>query len=218
MPLVAELRERQASLWERVVGHPFTNELGDGTLPLEKFQRYFLQDYVFFRAFVTLISLGIAKAPSYAAARPLAGFLHEILQGEEGLFRGAFQEWGWQPSDYEEAEPTPAARALGDLMVRTSYEGTFAEVLTVLVVTELTYLEWATRQAGKKPGAQVYEDWIVIHSAPDFRTFVEGLVGELDSLSLSETERARVERLFEVTLRYELAFFEMGYRGEAWPA
>ena len=94
------LRERNRELWERVVEHDFPRELGDDSLPLQKFQRYFVQDYAFFKDFVVLISLGIAKAPNMDAARPLAGFLHEILQGEEVLFTKTFESWGWPPERY----------------------------------------------------------------------------------------------------------------------
>ena len=144
------LREQHRDLWERVVEHDFARELGDDSLPLEKFQRYFVQDYAFFQDFVVLIALGIAKAPNMDAARPLAGFLHEILQGEEVLFTKTFESWGWPPEHYRGAAPGPTALALGNLMGRTAYEGGFAEILTVLAVTEGTYLDWPARNRGAR--------------------------------------------------------------------
>ena len=217
MSRVQTLQAKHKGLWEQVVGHPFTVELGGGSLPLEKFQRYFLQDYVFLRAFTTLIALAIAKAPSYASARPLAAFLSEVMQGEEALFRRAFDTWGWRPEQYERPKATPTAKAMGEFMVRVAYEGSYAELLTVLAVTELTYLEWAARQSetSKLPANDIYGAWIDIHANADFKSFTEGLARELDSLALISTEEERVAELFEATLRYELAFFDMGYRDEA---
>ena len=207
------LRERHRELWERVVEHDFPRELGDDSLPLEKFQRYFLQDYAFFQDFVVLIALGIAKAPNMDAARPLAGFLHEILQGEEVLFTKTFESWGWPPERYRGAAPGPTALALGNLMGRTAYEGGFAEILTVLAVTEGTYLDWPARNAarGAAPKTPIYRDWTAVHTSPEFEKFVRGLFAVLDELTLTAEQETRVARLFEVTLRYELDFFDMGY-------
>ena len=200
--------------------HPFLQELGADTLPLEKFQRYFLQDYVFLRDFTGLLALGVAKAPDLEAARRLAQFLAEVLQGEEQLFRGSFREWALRPEQYARPEPTPVAAAFGNLMTRVAYEGSFAEILTLLVVSEWAYLDWATRlaQAGRLPETPVYRAWIDIHSNDGFRDFVQWLRQSLDGIPLAGEQRQRVEELFHTTLRYEVAFWEMGYRGEEWPA
>ena len=208
-----QLRERNRELWEHVVEHGFPRELGDDTLPLEKFQRYFVQDYAFFQDFVVLIALGIAKAPSMDAARPLAAFLHEILQGEEVLFTKTFESWGWPPPRYRGAAREPTTLAMGNLMGRTAYEGGFAEILTVLAVTEGTYLDWPVRNAarGAVPKTPIYRDWTEVHASPEFETFVRGLFSTLDALTLTAEQEERVARLFEVTLRYELDFFDMGY-------
>ena len=100
MSLYRELRSRNQALWEQVVTHPFVEEMGADTLPLEKFQRYFLQDYLFLRDFTRLLALGVAKAPDFSTSRRLARFLAGILDGEEGLFRRSFREWGLTETQY----------------------------------------------------------------------------------------------------------------------
>ena len=220
MTLNQELRKHHHDLWERMATHPFVQEMAADTLPLDKFQRYFLQDYLFLRNFTTLLALGVAKAPRVDAARRLAKFLAAILQGEEELFRGSFRDWGLAAEDYSRAEITPTATAFGDLMTRVAYEGSFPEILTVLVVTEWAYLDWATRliEAESLPSTPVYRAWTEIHSNDDFRDFVHWLILSLDECQPTDEQRQRIEELFHTTLRYELAFWEMGYRGEEWPA
>jgi thiaminase/transcriptional activator TenA len=212
MSLYNELRSRNQAVWEQVVTHSFVEELGADTLPMEKFQRYFLQDYLFVRDFTRLLALGVAKAPDFSAARRLAGFLAGVLDGEESLFRRSFQEWGLTEAQYTSTSPAVTTRAMGNLMARVAYEGSFTEILTVLVVTEGTYLEWASRlvEAGREPRTGVYREWVEIHSNADFRRFVEWLFERLDATT--EAERGRVEELFEVTLGYELAFFDLSYQ------
>ena len=215
MSLSQELREGRGELWEQMVTHPFVQELGADTLPLEKFQRYFLQDYAFVRDLVKLVSLITAKAPDLETARRLTGFLNDVLAGEEGLFRDTFREWGLSPDQYLNAEPAPVTRAFGDFVIRIAYEGGFPEALTTLVTTEWTYLDWATRlvQAGKLPETSVYKAWIDIHSNADFTSFVTWLRERLDALPLEEGRRRAIGNVFSQTLQYEYQFWEMAHGG-----
>ena len=79
MTITQELRHTYRDLWQRMVTHPFVVEMGDGTLPVEKFRAYFLQDYIFVRDLVTLTAMGLAKAPNLRVAGQLEPFLSGIL-------------------------------------------------------------------------------------------------------------------------------------------
>jgi thiaminase/transcriptional activator TenA len=202
-----------------MVTHPFVIELGDGTLPREKFRAYFLQDYVFVRDLVTMTAMGIAKAPSVLAASQLGQFLSGIVNPENDLFVRAFTALGVSEAEYLEVSASPVTQAFGDFLVRTGLEGSFADIVTILSVTEGTYLDWATRllNAGKRPANPIYQEWIDIHGPQVLGAFVEWLGQCLDSAEPGR-QRARLDRLFLTTLRYEYLFWEAAYHGAArWP-
>ena len=46
MTFTEALRHTHHDLWQRMITHPFVLELGEGTLPVDTFRAYFLQDYV----------------------------------------------------------------------------------------------------------------------------------------------------------------------------
>lgn len=219
MTLSLQLREQYAILWDRMVTHEFVEAFAQDNLSQEQIRCYFLQDYVFLRDFVTLLSLGIAKAPDFDVARRLSTFLAEILQGEEALFRKSFRDWGLRPDQYSPPDASEAAMAFGNLMTSVAYQGTFADILTVLLVTEWTYLDWATRLVREKrvPRNQPSRDWVALHSSEDFRLFVEWIRERFDLLSLGHEARSQVERLFQATLQYELQFWETSWSGNARP-
>ena len=56
------LRDRASGIWEMEHQHPFVVELGDGTLPLQKFQWYMRQDYLFLIDFSRVIAMAVVKA------------------------------------------------------------------------------------------------------------------------------------------------------------
>ena len=158
MSLIQELRHTYQTLWHRMVTHPFVVEMGDGTLPEEKFRAYFLQDYVFVRDLVAMTAMGMAKAPTMLAAGMLNQFLTGILNPENDLFVRAFTALGASESEYTAASASPITQAFGDFLVRTGLEGSFADIVTVLYVTEGTYLDWGTQllEAGKRPSHPIY--------------------------------------------------------------
>lgn len=215
MSLTDDLRAEHHDLWEAMVTHPFVMELGEGTLPIAKFQRYFLQDYAFLKDLVSLTGLLIAKAPDFEAARRLTTFLSDVLGDEDTLFLSSFRRWSIPAERYKPSVASANTKAFGSYLVRLGYEGSWPEALTALVTTEWTYLDWATRlvKAGEKPSEPAYRQWIEIHANPEFTEFVTWLRGRLDSDGRTAL-RSRIVQVFCDCLSYEHAFWEMAYLGE----
>ena len=218
MTLSDDLRKSNGDLWERTVTHLFVQELGDGTLPLDKFRRYFLQDYLFLKTLAKVVGLAVTKAPSLEAAQPLSPFLSTILNAENALFFRAFQELGVPPQEYQNAQVLPTGLAMANFMLATAYDGTFDDIVTALLVTEWTCHDWATRlaRAGKRPPQRMYQEWIDIHCAQELGDFVAALKRHVDR-GITTQARPRIREVFRTALRYEYLFWEMSYHGEAWP-
>ena len=218
MSLTQELRHKYRDLWRRVVSHPFVMELGDGELPVEKFRAYFLQDYVFVRDLVSITALGISKAPDFEAASRLNRFLVGVLDPENDLFVRGFKELGASEEEYRSVNASPTTQAFGDFLMRVGVEGDFEDIVTILYVTEGTYLDWATRlaEAGKRPQNPVYREWIDIHLPNVLGELVAWMGGCLDGADIG-ARRARIERRFVTALRYEHMFWDAAYNGERWP-
>jgi thiaminase (transcriptional activator TenA) len=219
MALTQELRQQHHDLWHRMVTHPFVIELGEGTLAMEKFRAYFLQDYVFVRDLVTMTALGLAKAPTFLAANTLNQFLSGVLNPENDLFVRAFTALGVSAQESMAASASPITQAFGDFLVRTALEGSFEDIVTVLYVTEGTYLDWGTRllEAGKHPSQPLYQEWITIHGPQVLGAFVAWLGQHLDSAVLA-SQHPRLKRIFHTALRYEYLFWEEAYYGGThWP-
>ncbi len=219
MGLSDELRAGVGPIWEKVVTHVFVSEMADGSLDRDTFDIYFDQDYLFLRDWAILLSLATAKAPDFDAARELVGFLHLGLGGEEGLFQEAFRERGLSREEVKRLQYRPATQNYSGYLRTQAYEGTFTEVIATLLAMEWPYLDWAQRaeQAGKNPGNRYYQTWIDIHTSPGMSGFVSWLRGVLDGCAPTPEQREKLQGIFLNVLRYEHQFFDMAYRGEAWP-
>ena len=79
---------------------------------------------------------------------------------------------------------------------------------------ELNALELAR---GEPPEDQRYADWITQYSDPEFVAAAEWLKSEMERLAAGKSAigRERLKDLFITSCRYELAFWEMCWRGES---
>ena len=218
MGLSDELRDSVSRVWEQVATHPLVLELGEGTLSHDAFTTYFDQDYLFLKDWKILLSLATAKSPDFDAARQIVGFLHLGLGGEEGLFQQAFRERGLSRQDVTDLEYLPTTLNYSGYLRRRAYEGSFIEVVATLLAVEWPYLDWAQRlaAAGKHPDNWYYQTWIDIHTSEGMSGFVSWMRRTVDASELSAAQRGELRAIFRDVLRYELFFFDMAYRGEAW--
>ena len=217
MALSEELKRNVVPLWEKTVTHPFVMELGDGTLPEGKFRIYFEQDHLFMRDWIALMCGGVARAPDFASARPLAAFIDGALRGEEGLFQQFFTDVGLAQEDVQDLKHLPTNFAYSGFLRRMASDGSFVEIIATLLGIEWPYLDWARRlvAAGKRPENRYYQVWIDIHAGKELEEFVTWMRSVLDNAAVDDV--TRLHEIFLNTLRYEYLFWEMAYKGERWP-
>lgn len=198
--------------------HPFVLELGDGSLPVDRFKRYFVQDYLFVDDLSRAVGLAVAKAPDLDSARRFHEFLGVVLGAEDALFLRGFEALGVPEEEFRSAMKLPATRAFADFLVRLGYEGTYREICTALYVTEGVYLDWAERlrQDGARPDVPAYQEWIDIHNEEALGPFVKFLQTAVNAGPDDPGTETRLGEIFQTALRYELRFWEMAYRGESW--
>ena len=73
---IAVLAEK---LWPRYLCHPFITQMADGTLPLEKFRYYMLQDYLYLRDYTKILAAILQKADTFEQIRFLSGEIESTL-------------------------------------------------------------------------------------------------------------------------------------------
>ncbi|WP_247004049.1 TenA family protein [Halosolutus gelatinilyticus] len=220
------LRERSEPAWTAAVEHPFTDELGAGTLPPETYAAYLVQDYAFLDELVGTFGYAIGQAPDVPSKRPLVEFLDTVTDEENDYFQRSFDALDVPESRRRDPELVETTAAFADLLGRAAREGGYAETLAVLVPAEWIYEEWATAVAAEygdpaadgppSAGADLpfyYAEWIDLHAVPPFREFVDWLRGQLDAIGpeLSLRRETRVDRLFRRAVELEVAFFDTAY-------
>ena len=66
-------------IWPSYLCHPFVTEMADGTLPVEKFRYYMLQDYLYLKDYVKIFAAIIQKADDFEQIRFLSGEMADTI-------------------------------------------------------------------------------------------------------------------------------------------
>jgi thiaminase len=214
MGFCEEQLARVRPLWDGMLAHRFLSETRDGTIARETFATWMRQDYLFVEAAIPFMAALIPKAPPEDWAS-LSGVIG-ALQKELALFE---ERAGAVGVELGGTRPSFVNHAYIQFLLASAYRASYAEAYTVLYVAEKAYHDsWTVVKRGLDRASPWYpfvENW----AGEAFAQYVAFLEKRLDALA-SEAgpgERARMAELFELTTRYEIAFWEMAASGEGWP-
>ena len=207
------LVEANQDLWAAMAGHPFVLGLAEGTLPDSALQAWVQQD----RVFVVEERRVVAALRAHGLPSRLDDLLADLdrsLVLEAEAFTRTAAEHGVAP----DAEPWPVCLGYISYLLCAAYDGTL-EGLTALYAAERAYLDTWTAVAALSPADSAHHAWIRNWSGEGFRAFVTALGRDLDELAGAPSP-ALAQRLgvrFTGAARFELAFWEMCWSGQAWP-
>lgn len=218
--LSRRFRKDAATLWSAVFDHPFVWGIGAGDLSRDRFEFYLKQDYVYLIEFGRVLALASAKSGTLSQMGYLAGLLDATLRTEMDLHRRTCADFGIPDAELARVEPALVTTAYTNLLVRTGYEGSFPDLLAVLLPCEQGYVEIASYLVKQGlPSDPHYRDWIKTYSSPEFRDLAQWIADTFDELSAGAPDRD-IRRWYDLYLsstRYELLFFEMAWQKEYWP-
>jgi thiaminase/transcriptional activator TenA len=216
-PLSVQLRESVAEVWEAQHRHPFVTSIGDGTLDVERFKVWLRQDWLFLTEYARMLALGAARAPDLATMTRFAGLARATLEDEMSLHRSYAEQFGISESELDAEQMLPTTQGYTDFLVRTASQGDFAELVAALLPCMWGYSELGLRLAERvRPADERYADWIEMYASDEFAELAAWCRDLTDRIEGGDRER--MGRAFATSSRYELAFWEMAWSGESWPA
>lgn len=203
------LRAASEPGWSDAVGHRFVKELFAGAVPDAVMARYLIQDHRFLDSFLTLLGAALASAGTFEARLRFGRFISMVSGEENTYFVRTFGALG-ATEDRRAADPDTQPTAGFKAIMREAAETrSYAAALSVLVVAEWLYLDWASRAPKPLPENFMQAEWITLHNNRDFRGFVDFLRAELDRVGPAQADLCR--DFFRRAVALELSFFEAAY-------
>jgi thiaminase (transcriptional activator TenA) len=203
------LRAASEPGWSRAVGHRFVRELFTGTVPDAVMARYLIQDHRFLDSFLVMLGAALASADTFEARLRFGRFIGMVSSEENTYFLRAFEALGVSEEQRGVDPDTQATAGFKAIMREAAETRSYAAALSVLVVAEWLYLDWASRAPQPLPDNFVHAEWIGLHDGPNFRGFVDFLRAELDRVGPAQADLCR--DFFGRAVALELSFFDAAY-------
>ena len=212
------LYQAAAPIWAQCHAHPFVRGIGDGSLELEKFRYFLLQDYLYLFDYARVFAYGVVKARDPALMRTFSDNVHGVLGGEMELHRAYMARLGITEEQDLSAAPALASTAYTHYMLAAAAAGGPAEITAAILACSWSYAEIGAR-LNARPGAAehpFYGPWIQSYAGADYQASNAALVALMDALSgaCTAAEYSRLEEIFVTCSRFELGFWEMSWRME----
>ncbi|WLR44236.1 thiaminase II [Bacillus carboniphilus] len=218
MCFTKQLRKEADSIWQASFDHPFVKELGEGTLSLDRFKYYVLQDSYYLNHFSRVQSIAASQAKDLHMTSRLASHAIGTSEAELSLHKNFIEQLGVTKGELANFKPAPTAYSYTSHMYRSAFTGRIGDTIAALLPCYWLYYEIGENLADKKPDEPIYQEWIATYGGDWFRQLVEEVLHLLDEIAenASEEDKERMKEHFMISSQYELMFWEMAYQKETW--
>ena len=202
-------------IWKKFNEHPFVLGIQNGTLDINKFRYYMIQDYLYLLDYAKVFALGVAKGKSIETANRFAKYI-SVMNGELDIHSGYLAKL-----KITQDEINSTARSLNSLsytsyMLRIAYEEGEAEILTATLACAYSY-EFISKTIVKNNPSSTddgfYSEWIKGYISEEYSNGNIAIMEDINRLTASYTENQlnHLSDIFITCSRYELAFWEMSW-------
>jgi thiaminase (transcriptional activator TenA) len=220
MPVFTEeLRKQADQIWEANLNHPFVRGIAEGTLPLENFKYYVLQDSYYLSHFARIQALGAARAEDLYTTSRMAAHAQGTNEAELALHEKFIKQLHITGEELAKFEPAPTAYNYTSHLYRVADSGSLGEIIAAILPCYWIYHEIGERFEGAEPKESIYQEWIAAYGGEWFGQLVQEQISRLDSLAenASQGERKKMTQHFLLSCQYEYLFWEMAFSLEKWP-
>lgn len=212
------LYESVKETWTGYFEHPFVKGIGDGTLDIDKFKFYMVQDHLYLLQYAKVFAMGIVKAEKESDMRLLVEMVDEILNTENAVHQSYLRSLGISREELSSANMSLVNVSYADYMISVALKEGLAEIMTAVLACS-----WSYQVIGDHmktiPGSENHEFygyWIKSYSSKEYSDSNDVVIDMVDRLTADYTEKQllNLEKIIIDCSRYEQMFWDMAWNRE----
>lgn len=213
--LLGQLKSACAEDWHAYCHHGFVQRIGDGSLPLECFQHYLQQDYLFLLHYARAYALAVYKADSVDDMRAASESVTAVLRETE-THLGYCKEWGLTERDVVQVPEAIANMAYTRYVLERGMSGDVLDLWVALAPCSIGYAEIGERlmnDPATKQKGNPYWHWIQSYGSDEFLAGSISTAETIERLAESRFNEKRLvslKKTFTEATRLEVGFWDMG--------
>jgi thiaminase (transcriptional activator TenA) len=215
--LFGRLRRDASEAWGLYMRHPFLQALALGTLPIEGFRRYLIQDYLYLIQYARGYALGAYKSETLEEIRAASKIMATILDVEMPLHIAYCAEWGLTEEAMSAAAEDIRMLAYSRFFLECGLAGDKLDLDVALAPCIVGYAEIAQSMLADPKTVlegNPYAPWIEAYAGPEYREAVGSALEALEALGQRRGAEARYPSLlktFRTATLLEAAFWGIGW-------
>ncbi len=216
MTFMEKVLKKNTPIWNECAATPFVRELRAGTLPMEKFKLYMIQDSIYLKHYARVYGKAIYHAAALREIQLYYSALGFVTDTESAVRLKYLTRFGITDEDIERILPLAENQNYIDFMMGVAAQGNACEILMAVLPCMLSY-SYIFRKIAAEPGTpdSKYLDFIEDYAEDGYAESCEQWCGFADKKCsvLTRKEQDRVSRIFEKASYLEFDFWKMAYGG-----
>ncbi|RMG51949.1 MAG: hypothetical protein D6723_09680 [Acidobacteria bacterium] len=209
---IRRLREGLSSQVERIVHHPFVEDVRRGRLPRETLKVFTEQEYHYVAHIYDYFALSVLRSPDREMKEFFIGMAQREVEYIRSFLRFA-RALGLERTDLDASRPLAGAMAAPNYLFHLAASGSPEENMTAFFVIEDVWMSVCrTLHDGLKQHYGFPDDVLEAYHIPAIDFQVEERL--IDRHTRTAEARSRAEMAARLALEYEARFFDAVYRCE----
>jgi thiaminase/transcriptional activator TenA len=215
-----QLRSRAGRIWRAIEDHAFLRELHAGTLPMNRFTHFILQDYVYLLDFAQVLCQGGAKSPNLETLELFARHALGAVEVERSFHASFGKTLGLTRKQLDAMPKGPITQAYIGHLQSVARSGSLGELVAAVLPCYWIYGEVGRRLYRSRPQRpKIYREWIETYAGEPFWRPVREQIQLMNTIGAAAGSREKklMTEHFVLSSRYEFMFWDQAYRLESWP-
>jgi thiaminase/transcriptional activator TenA len=204
-------------IWEKCFEHPFVKGIADGTLNIERFRFYMVQDHLYLMQYAKLFALGLIKSQKEKDIRLFASLISDTLDTENAVHREYLKTLGITREMIDQTKTALVTESYTNYMLSVGFSQGVAEISAAVLACSWSYKiigDWCL--ANSKNKNKFFSPWIDEYTSESYNHSNDVIIDFIDKLTEKYTEEQmlNIENIVTNCSRYELQFWDMAWNME----
>ena len=168
MSFMESILQQNKPVWDKCIATLFVQDMKDGTLPIEDFKEYMIQDSIYLKNYARVYGKAIYHAETLREIQLYYSILNFVTDTESVVRLNYLRQFGMTDDDIEFIDPLPENRKYIDFLFETAERGNGCEILMAVLPCMLSY-SYIFRKLADEPESRKSKYWDFIQDYADDR-------------------------------------------------
>jgi len=215
----ADAWQRNLPIFDAIRAMPFVTALADGTLPLDRFRHYIIQDSHYLIAFARALALAAAKADAPEGIVQFAQAAHDAVVVERALHDDYFVRFGISAQDFRDTPLSPVCDHYVNFLVAKAHAEPYPVVLAAVLPCFWIYAEAGRDILARATRPNPYDAWIDTYAGEEFHEVVRAAIEATDRAAAKASPEtiAAMHDAYKRASQLEWMFWDSAWALASWP-